>query len=196
MEHTFKFSSDKHQYFINSRPVPSVTQVIDETLPGAIWKADEYFLGRGTAIHACMALLAKGKCFDYDTAIDGQVTAGRRFFAEMKPEVLDVEGQIYSEQYQFAGTLDLQCRINGRNIILDWKSALSPVAEIQIGGYAVERYKPNWGLVVALQEDGSYKCGEMFKLDRRKNEFLALRSTYAIRQRLGLIKSKEDADGN
>jgi len=45
-----------------------------------------------------------------------------------------------------------------------------------------------------LKENGKYKAGEMFKLERRKQEFLALRSVFGIRQRLGLIKS--DKEGN
>ncbi len=186
------FNPDGHWYYIGGRPVPSVTQVINEVLPGAVWKADEYFLGRGTAVHACAALIARGIPFEHDPAIDGQVRACRKFFKDMKLEVYHVEGQIYSERYQYAGTLDLQCRINGRNTILDWKSALSEVAEIQVGGYGVTCPQFDWGLIVALQEDGNYKCGEMFKLERRKQEFLAVRSVYGIRQRLGLINGGYD----
>jgi len=181
-----------HRYYIAGYPVPPVTQVINEVLPGAVWRADEYFLGRGTAVHACMALLAKGKCFDYDTAIDGQVTAGRKFFAEVAPRVLHVEQQYYSEAYQFAGTVDLIAILKNKITVIDWKSSLSPVAEIQVGGYGVLYPQATHGMIVALQEDGNYKCGEMFKLDRRKNEFSACRSVYGIRQRMGLIKSKED----
>jgi hypothetical protein len=192
-----RFDPDGHRYYINDRPVPSVTQVINEVLPGAIWKADEYFLGRGQAVHACMALLARGKCFDYDTAIDGQVTAGRKFFADLKPEVIGVEVTMFSELYQFGMTMDLACKIGGLETIVDWKSSLSEVSEIQVGGYSIGWPAAKRGLIVALQDDGNYKCGEMFKLERRRQEFLACRSVYGIRQRLGLIKSKEvTTDGN
>jgi hypothetical protein len=194
------FDPSTHTYAINGRPVPSNTQIIREILGDAMWQASDWHLQRGQAVHACMALLAKGKCFDYDTAIDGQVTAGRKFFAEMKPKVLEVEQQLYCDCYQFAGTMDMRCRLYfhpmWRDVIVDWKSALSEVAEIQAGGYGVMCPSAKWGLIVALQDNGNYKCGEMFKLDRRRNEFLALRSVYGIRQRLGLIKSKEGMDGN
>jgi len=188
MEHTLRFSPDKHQYFINDRPVPSVTQVVRAILGDAIWNAtDPWYLERGTAVHACAALIAQGKQFEHDPAIDGQVRACRKFFADWKPEVLEIERQLYGERYQFAGTMDMLCRLNQRSdVIVDWKSALSEVAEIQIGGYGVMCPQARYGIVVALQDDGNYKCGEMFKLDRRKNEFLALRSSYSIKQRLGL----------
>ena len=194
------FSPETHTYTIAGRPVPSVTQVIREILGDAMWMASDWYLERGRAVHACAALIAQGKAFENDPAIDGQVAACRKFFAEVKPEVLDVERQLYSECYQFAGTMDMRCRLPERNgsrdVIIDWKSSLSKVAEIQVGAYGVMCLPPKWGMIVALQEDGNYKCGQMFKLERRKQEFLACLSVYGIRQRLGLIKPKEGADGN
>jgi hypothetical protein len=95
----------------------------------------------------------------------------------------------FSELYQFGMTLDLPCKINGTETIVDWKSALSEVAEIQVGGYSIGWPAAKRGLIVVLQDDGNYKYSEMFKLDRRKQEFLACRSVYGIRQRLGLIRT-------
>ena len=82
--------------------------------------------------------------------------------------------------------MDMHGLTKKRDTIIDWKSALSEVAEIQVGGYAIERPKAKWGLIVALQENGRYKAGKMFRVERRKQEFLALRSVCGIRQRLGL----------
>lgn len=190
------FDPIAHQYFINGRPAPSVTQIIREILGDAIWRASEWYLQRGQAVHACAALIARGKQFEHDPAIDGQVRACRKWFADMKPYVIEIEWRRFEECYQFAGTLDLECIIGGKRVIVDWKSALSEVAEIQVGGYGVMCPAARYGMIVALQEDGNYKCEEMFKLERRKQEFLALRSVYAIRQRLGLVKAKEETDGN
>ena len=193
------FDPIARQYFIAGRPVPSVTQMIKAILGEAIWSASDWYLDRGRAVHAAAAFIARGKKFEYDPAIAGQVAACRLFFAENEIEVLEVEQPIYSRAYMFAGTMDLHCLLAERNgkrdTIIDWKSALSEVAEIQVGGYAIERPKAKWGTIVALQENGRYKSGGWFKLDQRKNEFLALRSVYGIRQRLGLIK-KEGNDEN
>ena len=181
------FNPDSHTYTIAGRPVPSVTQIIRKILGDAIWSASDFYLGRGSAVHACAAFIARGKQFQHDPIITGQVAACRLFFAENDIEVLEVEQPIYSMTYQFAGMLDLHCIVRkSRDTIIDWKSALSEVAEIQVGGYAIERPKAKWGLIVALQENGRYKAGKMFRLAQRKNEFLALRSVYGIRQRLGL----------
>ena len=182
------FDPDGHLYFIDGRPVPSVTQIIQAILGDAIWHASDWYLERGRVVHACCALIARGKRFEHDPQIAGQVAACRLFFKEHDiDDVLEVEQPMHSTRYMFAGTMDLHCLFNGRDTILDWKSALSPVAEIQVGGYAIERPQAKWGMIVALQENGKYKAGEMFKLERRKQEFLALRSVYGIRQRLGLI---------
>ncbi len=181
------FEPIAHKYHIAGRPVPSNTQMIKEILGEAIWSASDWYLERGRAVHACAAMIAQGKRFVHDPQIDGQVTACRLFFAENDIEVLEVEQPIYSMMYQFAGTMDLHCIIKKqRDTIIDWKSALSEVAEIQVGGYAIERPDAKWGLIVALQENGKYKAGKMFRLAQRKNEFLALRSVYGMRQRLGL----------
>ena len=180
------FDPIAHKYHISGRLVPGVTSVLRDLIPG--WSASDWYLERGRAVHAAAAFIARGKQFGYDPQIEGQVAACRLFFAENDIEVLEVEQPIYSMMYQFAGTMDLHCRLKGRDTIIDWKSALSEVAEIQVGGYAIERPDAKWGLIVALQENGRYKAGKMFKLAQRKNEFLALRSVYGMRQRLGLIR--------
>ena len=183
------FEPIAHKYHIAGRPVPSNTQMIKEILGEAIWSASDWYLERGRAVHACAAMIALGVRFKHDPQIAGQVAACRLFFAENDIEVLEVEQPIYSMTYQFAGMLDLHCIVRkSRDTIIDWKSALSEVAEIQVGGYAIERPEAKWGLIVALQENGRYKAGKMFKLAQRKNEFLALRSVYGMRQRLGLIR--------
>lgn len=184
------FDPDKHQYFIDDRPVPSVTQIIHAILGDAIWYASDFYLGRGSAVHMCMALIAQGKSFKNDPQIDGQVAAGRLFFQEINPEVLEVEAVDFCEQLMFGMTLDLRCRIGGREVIVDYKGQINEVGEIQVGGYSLKRNN-KWGMIVALQENGRYKCGPMFKADRKREEFHALRSTYSIRQRLGLSVETE-----
>ncbi|MDD5485967.1 MAG: hypothetical protein PHW65_00170 [Dehalococcoidales bacterium] len=192
------FDPDKHQYFINSRPVPSVTQVLHEVVPEAIHYADEWYLQRGTAVHACMALLAQGKRFSHDPEITGQVKSGIQWFADYAPDIVEVETHLYSELYQFAGTPDLICRSakfgSKTLVIVDWKADILPVNYIQLGGYGVLYPAAKRGIIVALSASGRYSCSKVFEIEPFKREFLALISTYAIKQRLGIIKSKEGAE--
>jgi len=176
-----------HIYRLNGEVLSSVTQILREILGEAIWYASDWYLERGQAVHACAAFVARGETFSHDDRIAGQVAACRKFFADMNPEVLDVEQQIHSTTYRYAGTRDMRAKINGKIVILDWKSSLSELAEIQVGAYAIDD-SAKWGMVVALRDDGTYKTGGLFKLERRKQEFMAVRSVYSIRQRLGLIK--------
>ena len=180
------FDPDTHTYRISGRIVSSVTQILMATLGEKIWHASDWYLERGQAVHACAALIARNKTFEFDQRIAGQVAACRLFFKENDIKVLEVEQPIYSTTYRFGGTMDMHGLTKKRDTIIDWKSALSEVAEIQVGGYAIERPKAKWGLIVALQENGRYKAGKMFRVERRKQEFLALRSVCDIRQRLGL----------
>ena len=75
---TLDFNEAAHQYTLNGHDVPSVTQVLGDVLPG--WRADDWYLERGRAVHACAAMIARGEEFDHDSVIAGQVAACRRFF--------------------------------------------------------------------------------------------------------------------
>ena len=188
------FDAEKHEYRIAGRRVPSVTQILKDIYGEAIWSASDWYLERGRAVHACAAMIARGVEFEHDPQIAGQVAACRKFFADLKPTVLEVEAQDWNEQYMYGMTLDMRGLIDGPETIVDWKSALSKVAEIQIGGYALKRPTAKRGMVVALLESGNYKCGKPFKLEQRKNEFLATLSVFNIRRRLG-IKTQQETEG-
>lgn len=187
------FDPIKHQYFIAGRVCPSVTQVIRAVLPDATWSASQWHMDRGTAIHACAALIAQGKQFEHDPIIAGQVAACRKFFAEMRLEVLEVEKPLYSQSYNFAGTPDLICMLNGKKCVIDFKSSVTDLVFVQLGGYAVLGNSIRYGIGVELKDDGKYKATQIIKTDRYRNEFLACLSVYNIRQRLGMIKKEEEA---
>lgn len=191
------FDPVEHSYAIAGRRVPSVTQIIRAILGDAIWSASDWYLERGRAVHACAAMIARGPAFTHDPQITGQVAACRQFFQDVKPEVIEVEAPVFSETYQFAGTFDLLARIAGKFCIVDYKSALHEIAKIQIGAYSILRPQTHHGMIVQLSEDGRYKTTGIIKIDRYRNEFLALRSVYGIRQRLGLFETKKEGnDGN
>ena len=191
------FNAEKHEYTMNGFVLPSVTQVIRALLGDSIWRATEWHLTRGRAIHAAAALIAKGKKFEYDLQVAGQIEACKSFFRQNKGiKVLEVEHQYFSQPYQFAGTVDVVAIIHGRETIADWKSALSPIAELQVGAYGILIPSATHGLVVALGDDGIPRQSEHFKLDRPRREFLALRSAYAVRQRLGLESATKTEGGN
>ena len=186
------FEAATHTYAIDGRTVPSVTQVLNDLIPG--FKAGEWYLNRGQAVHACAALIAQGVAFDHDPAIDGQVRAVRRFFAEVKPTVIAVERQIYSERYQYAGTLDLLADINGKWLVIDYKASESAALPYQLAAYSIAlppHRQTRHGCGVIITEDGSYKMTKFYDLRLYQQGFLALLTAYNIRRKAGIKEGEE-----
>ncbi len=190
------FDAATHSYTIDGRKVPSVTQVLNDLIPG--FKAGEWYLNRGQAVHACAALIAQGVAFDHDPAIDGQVRAVRRFFAEVKPTVIAVEKQVYSARYQYAGTLDLLIHTDIGGCLIDWKSTLGPSVGYQLAAYsqALTETKsaagtnacvaPRTGYGVEIHEDGTYKMSAGYDLRHFRQGWLSLLTVYNIRRKAGI----------
>ena len=132
---TLTFDPIAHAYTLDGRPVPSVTQVLADVVPG--WRASDWCLQRGRAVHACAAMIARGHEFTNDPQIDGQVAACRRFFAEIRPTVALVETPVASDLYRYAGTLDLLVEWPGNRglVLVDFKSTLTPAVPYQLAGY-------------------------------------------------------------
>lgn len=184
------FDAESHIYRINGRLVPNVTRVLADLLPG--FRASDWYLQRGRAVHAAAAFVAKGIPFEHDPRIVGQVEAARRFFREVQPEVVEIERPVYSAKYLYAGTPDLLAIIAKRPVIVDYKSYLVPSALYQCAAYALALPgKVHYGVGVELHEDGQYRMSEIYDLRSYKNEWLALLTTYRIRERLGYLSKEE-----
>lgn len=182
------YDAANHEYKLNGFPVPSVTQIIKAVLgsgypdsPDKQWRME-----RGRAIHACVALIAQGKQFTNDPAIDGYVAAARKWFADNKPTIVQVEQPVANVTFQYAGTPDLVCRSLKAPILVDWKSCLEPErAKLQLAFYSL-CFKPpiKWGIAVELREDSTYKTPGLWDLRRAQQEALAIRTVYNIKLRL------------
>jgi hypothetical protein len=98
--------------------------------------------------------------------LQGYAAAVRRFVAEtgFAVEVDEagpvVERRVFCQQYRYAGTLDTIGRINGRRVLLDWKSgAKSPahVAQVCLYRHGVELSPSDCDVLpVYLSAEGSY----------------------------------------
>jgi hypothetical protein len=167
--------------------VPSVTQILGDIIPG--WQATEWHMQRGTAVHACAAMVAQGIEFDNDPEIDGQVAAIRRFFAEVRPVVVAVEQRVCHPTLHYAGTFDLVAFIGGEKCIVDWKASLDERAAWQLAAYAEalgdKTIKTGYG--VEIRADGTYRM-ERWQVKKYAREWFAIRAVYAIRERLKLTE--------
>ena len=182
-----KFDQATHRYTDDAgRVLPSVTTVINDLIP--CHKADQYYLDRGTAIHDAAAFIMTGHEFDADPAIEGHITAIRKWKRDIKPQVVLVETMVGSDKYRYAGRLDLVAVISGKLTVIDWKSSLSAGVPYQVAAYAMalEEVNPacpaNHGAGVELHADGTYKMTEMWNLKPYKRDFLNLLAAYNIRK--------------
>lgn len=191
-----EFNEHDHTYKIDGRPAPSVTQIISEILDHG-WQAAQWYLDRGKAIHKCAEFICHGKEFTADQRLAGYVAAIRKFFADTKAKIIHSELRVSSVKYNFAGILDLICKIGAKNIIIDWKHCLDKTRlPLQVGGYAVgcaetigREYA--FGAGVQIREDGTYRMTEIFNLQIPAREFLALRTAYRLKEACGNLTSQQ-----
>lgn len=152
---------------------------------------------RGHAVHLCAAYEAQKLQYKHDPQIDGHVAAIKKFFAELRPEVICVEKQMASRLYKFAGTLDMAGKIGATLAVFDYKQTVEPVRlRLQLGAYSVlleENMSKtiNHGFGVTFLDDGRYIMTKPFDMRRARNEFLAIATTYRIKKELTKGKDNE-----
>lgn len=165
-----EFDAETHTYKLNGKVVPSVTQVIRAVLPER--PVDEFYLGRGRAIHHGCRLLDEGR-LDWSTVapeIEPRIRAWQNFRVDLcgyRP--CAIEQPLGSEALQFAGTLDRVFERQGADwTLMDLKSTISPQARVQLGGYSI-LWSAQWrgegprrplkrAGAIELQDDGQYKA--------------------------------------
>ena len=60
-----------------------------------------------------------------------------KWFQDNNVKFYETELKLVSEQYQFGGTFDAVCKVNGKLVLCDWKSSNDVYSEfiIQLGAY-------------------------------------------------------------
>lgn len=173
---TLTFEAETHTYTLGGRPVPSVTQVLDEQLadwsmvPPDVLEAARVF---GTHVHEAVKLEVR-KRLDWqslDPAIAPYIEGLRNFMRKGDFVPLASEIQMGHGLFRYAGTLDLYGPVCGVSSLIDVKSGAVPrTVGPQTAGYA-ELYHHNYGARVkrrhCLQLSPEYSEG--FKLHRLDN---------------------------
>lgn len=131
---------EDHVYTIGNRVVPGVTSILQD-VHGVKPYWSEWHANKGTAVHRAIALLVKGE-LDWgsvDHRILGRIKAFQRFIRETGYNVLVSEKSMFSERYQFAGTLDLILSDEQAHaIIVDIKPpSAEPIVELQLAAYSL-----------------------------------------------------------
>lgn len=169
---TLTFDHERHQYYVDEKPVPSVTQLCaplgmdyDEPDDDAAELTIEAAAERGTTLHAYIEHRLSGGAaedFELPEQYQGYADAVELFLAEHRIIPYAVEQALGCADY--AGTPDLVCEFDGRDAVLDWKFvsqlAKSKVAA-QLGGYlrlcAWNAVYPEALYAVQFLRDGAYR---------------------------------------
>lgn len=193
MQEGIQFDEATHRYTYKGQPVPSVTTIINDVLGSGFGfiAADhgDWLKARGRAVHHAAQLIGQGKDFEYDEQIAGQVQALRQWFADVQPAIHKQELMMFSEMYRFAGRPDFLGAVRGTKVIGDFKGSMDiERLTLQLAGYSILAPAGyNHGIGIEIKPDG-YRMTKLIDLKRARNEFLALRSVYSIRERLKLNK--------
>lgn len=148
------FREEGHQYEIDGRSVPSVTQVTDQLHNFTGSHDATAAMERGTAIHKACELFTLGT-LDWttvDESIYPEVQTYANWLDTSKFKPLLVEEMVGSKQFRFAGRLDLFGVWKTGLALIDWKTG---------GEYPAYQFQTA-GLEIALKE----MLPVAFKVDR------------------------------
>ncbi|MCJ7663059.1 MAG: PD-(D/E)XK nuclease family protein [Desulfobacterales bacterium] len=132
------FSPDTHVYLLDGRRIASTTEIIAAAGLMDFCTAGEERMQLGSYIHKAIALYDRDE-LDMD-ALDPAwrpyLEQWIRFRDETKFEPIQGEIPYYSKVYDFAGTPDKVGMLNGRRVLLDFKSG-SPARwhDVQLAAY-------------------------------------------------------------
>ena len=121
---------------------------------------------RGTTIHSIIEAYKKtGAVIDsVPKELKGYAEAFYSWANDNKLEVIESEKTIVNKEHQFAGTLDLLVKLNGKGTwILDIKTGkdIYMEAHLQLSAYFNSQSKATRMGILLLKEDGKYKFEEV-----------------------------------
>lgn len=136
------FKSDSHEYFINGKKVPSVTQVL--SLAGEFKYVNKDVLERaakfGTAVHKATELYDQNNLNldNLDPALMPYLQAWKKFLNETNFKILEIEKIVGSNRMGYAGTIDRIGYIGDDLTLLDIKTTttIARTVPLQLGAYA------------------------------------------------------------
>lgn len=159
------FDPVEHRYWLDGRPVPSVTQVLAGA--GLVdWTyCNDYARERGSLVHKAVAIELRGG-LDWSSVPEEfhpYISAELQAIEDLGAEVVDSERLLVSKLHGCAGTLDRVVRVNGDLWLWDLKTGpVVPAYALQTAAYAdmyqeetAQRIKRRYGL--RANSDGTYE---------------------------------------
>lgn len=166
---TFTFNEERHEYFLNGRRLPSVTEVLKPITDGYLSRCPPHHLERkrqiGAAVDAAITLDVLGTIDEesvWAASWAGYFMAWRDFLMEKNPVILSVQRRVYHPQWEFAGTIDLEIMSDDWYSITDVKCTydLHPAVKLQTAAYKEMVPEATKRHSLLLREDGRYEFEE------------------------------------
>ncbi len=131
------FEPEAHVYRWRGAVVPSVTQILKDLGLSPNYPEDRGWLQFGRDIHRCCDLVLRDRLESCGPVYLPYVEAFRDVVKTYQIEPINTEMQVYHPSLGYAGTLDLHCRIFGRDeALLDYKTGIPPeCVGLQTSGY-------------------------------------------------------------
>lgn len=174
-----EFDEQKHEYRVDGRKVPSVTDIITPLTAkhyGDI--AKEILLAaaeRGTVVHEACEYLDYGCTAEVPAEYEGYVQAYADFLNDFRPELLAAEKMVYSAEGDYAGRLDRWFLMDGKTAVLDIKTTSSPNRANYMAGccqtiaYADAVGDVKRRFLLYLKKEGRYRLIDCAEWERKHN---------------------------
>lgn len=111
------------------------------------------------------------------------------WFSEVKPKVICYEINVFSDKYDYAGTIDLVCEINGELYVIDFKTSqyIWPSHRLQVSSYAKILETGEHDIAaIATPDTPYYKKPKLailqlgYRLNKRKFKFTELEDKFDL----------------
>ncbi len=131
------FEPEAHVYRWRGAVVPSVTQILKDLGLSPNYPEDRGWLQFGRDIHRCCELVLRDRLESCGAVYLPYVEAFRDFVKTYRVEPINTEMQVYHSTLGYAGTLDLNCRLFGKDeATVDYKTGVPPeCVGLQLAGY-------------------------------------------------------------
>lgn len=150
---------------------------------------------KGSCVHSLIEKLLKGGTVECDELYNGReitvdeyeaVISFKDWYEETQPEVVSVEKSFFNEEDGYAGTVDLVCKIDGENWIVDFKTSsyIWMSHKLQLSSY-------RRGLKIANCKLAILQVG--YSRNRKGFKFTEVEDCYELFEAAKLIWAKENA---
>lgn len=155
----FHYDDESHTYTVDSRPVPSVTEILKAEGFIDVSHYQEYGRNRGKLAHLAIHLYDTGELDEesLDPVLGPYLEAWKLFRADTDMKIIESETPIVDPLKRYAGTPDKVVLLDGKQTIIDMKTGtVSPWTRLQLCAYCEVKgiYRR---VAVQLNEDGTYK---------------------------------------